>query len=214
MLQSKPARLIQAADYTGQISFRKKIVRNLKAISIGFLIFLSIARLSLANELPINTRLGGDFTLISSTGKPVSLSQFRGNIVLITFGFTHCEDSCPLVLTKLSQLLKKAGSNANKIQILFITVDPERDSSQKLKTYLKQFDSRILGLTGSPQQLAKVAQQFAAAFSEQKHYSGKYKVAHTDRIYLLDQIQNVRMIYPLDITVNDLWSDAKPLITE
>jgi protein SCO1/2 len=131
---------------------------------------------------------GGDFTLQSADG-PVSLAQYRGSLVMIYFGYTFCPDACPTSLANMSQALKAlTPEELNRVHGIFISVDPERDTVSRLKTYAGYFHPRIVGVTGDSMQLALLAAQYGASFQSQKVDSkAGYLIDHTSEIYLVDR---------------------------
>jgi len=132
--------------------------------------------------------MGGEFTLRSARG-PVSLSDFRGNLVLIYFGYTSCPDICPTSLGALSAALKKLSpEEMAHVQPLFISVDPERDTSDKLVAYARYFHPKMVGLTGSLEQLEKIADRYGAYFrkAEVENSTLGYAVDHSSVIYVVN----------------------------
>ncbi len=130
---------------------------------------------------------GGDFTLQSFDG-PVSLHDFRGKVVLVYFGYTSCPDICPTSLAFTSQALNALDKEElARTQVLFISVDPERDTLEKLKEYGPFFHAKVLGLTGSPQDIADAARQYGASYRKQDTGSaGGYVVDHSSSTYVID----------------------------
>lgn len=130
---------------------------------------------------------GGDFTLQSADG-PVALKDLRGKVVLVYFGYTFCPDICPTSLAYTAQALDLLNKDElTRTQVLFISVDPERDTLKKLKEYGAFFHPNILGVTGSPQEVAAVAKRYGASYSKQETGSaGGYVVDHTSAIYIVD----------------------------
>lgn len=106
------------------------------------------------------TRIGGPFSLVDPAGRPVADRDFRGKYMLVYFGYTHCPDVCPTVLAKVAAALPLVGAAAGKIQPIFITVDPDHDTPEVMGKYVDQFSSRILGLTGSPTQIAQAEKDY------------------------------------------------------
>lgn len=134
-------------------------------------------------------RLGGPFTLTDQDGTPRSWSDFDGQYRLVYFGYTYCPDVCPLDLQTIAQGLrlfeKTAPGRAAKLQPIFITVDPERDTPTVMKNYTAAFHPRLIGLTGTPEQIASVAKSFAVVYSkEQPKSATDYLVGHTRTPYL------------------------------
>lgn len=130
--------------------------------------------------------IGGSFTLIDTSGKTVSDQTYRGKWMLIYFGYTFCPDACPTALNNISVALEKLGSQANDIQPLFITVDPKRDTPQVLADYLKSFDHRIAGLTGTQDQTDGAAKAYRVYVVPQKSGGDDYLVDHSAYLYLMN----------------------------
>ncbi|MDR3407290.1 MAG: SCO family protein [Methylovirgula sp.] len=131
--------------------------------------------------------IGGPFRLASSNGGEATDADFKGHPFLVFFGYTHCPDICPTELFQLSQMLKAAGPD-KPLKVLFITVDPERDTAPVLKQYLASFDSRIIGLTGTRAQIAAVEKEYRVYARKEPSADGKsYAMDHTAIIYLMDK---------------------------
>lgn len=130
---------------------------------------------------------GGDFTLQSKNG-PVSLKDFRGKVVLVYFGYTFCPDVCPTSLSLMAQALSSlAPAELERVQGVFISVDPERDTPERLKEYAPFFHPAIIGITGTPEQVAAVAGQYGASYMKQKpNTDGLYAVDHSSITYVVD----------------------------
>ena len=132
--------------------------------------------------------IGGRFTLISQDGRPVTDADFRGKNILVFFGFTNCPDVCPLTLSNISRAMVLLGGDANKMQPLFISVDPLRDTPNVLKQYLKHFDHRIIGLTGTTKQVTAVQRAYRI-FSQRRNAVGDdsddYLIDHTSISYMM-----------------------------
>ncbi len=121
-------------------------------------------------------------------GRPVSNEDFRGRFQLIAFGYTYCPDICPTTLVEMAEILKTLGAKASRLQAIFITVDPERDTGKVLKTYTEFFDPRILGLTGSPLLVRRAADNFRIRYAKVQEpgaSAGPYAVDHSAGMILL-----------------------------
>ena len=129
---------------------------------------------------------GTDFSLTDHTGKRRTLEDFRGKVVVMFFGYTHCPDVCPTTLQQISDVLAALGPKADRLKVAFVSVDPERDTPASLKTYLSSFDPRIVGLTGSPEQVAATVKTFRAYAKKVPGSSGDYTMEHTALVYLMD----------------------------
>jgi protein SCO1 len=131
--------------------------------------------------------IGGRFTLIDQTGKTVTDQDFRGRYMLVFFGFTHCPDICPAELQVMSASLDKLGPKGEQVVPIFITLDPERDTQQAMAEYVKNFGSRFVGLTGSPEAIAAAAKAYRVAYSkfQQDKTKSDYSIDHSALVYLM-----------------------------
>jgi len=132
--------------------------------------------------------IGGPFTLVSTNGEDVTDRSFRGKWLLIFFGYTSCPDLCPTALANVSAALEKFGPDTSQLQPLFITVDPQRDTREVMANYLKSFDARILGLTGTQAQIDCVTKNYRVYVALDKSERGgeDYLVSHSAYLYLMD----------------------------
>ena len=133
--------------------------------------------------------VGGPFELIDQTGKPRSDRDFRGRLMLVYFGFTYCPDVCPTDLMAIGQALEQLGPDADALQPVFITLDPERDTAGHLAEYVPMFHPRLLGLTGSLEAIGAAAEAYKVYFAKVPigKDAGDYTVDHTSFIYLMDR---------------------------
>lgn len=132
--------------------------------------------------------VGGAFTLTDNTGKRVTDQDFRGRYMLVFFGFTSCPDICPAGLQLMAGALEKLGGKAQRIAPIFISVDPARDTPEKLAAYVKNFDPRLVGLTGTPEEIAAVAKAYKVYYAKvpNKERPDDYTMDHTSIIYVMD----------------------------
>ena len=149
------------------------------------------------DELPDENALpaGGDFILQSSNG-PVALKDYRNRVVVLYFGYTWCPDVCPTSLSLLSGALHElTPQEQERFQAFFISLDPERDSVERLKEYAGYFNKMIMGITGSSEQVAEVAARYGAVYRKAAaDEAGNYSVDHSSRIYLVDGAGKLRQI--------------------
>lgn len=133
-----------------------------------------------------NSEIGGDFTLIDQFGKKRSTTEFRGKIMLIYFGYTYCPDICPMALEHITSALKGLGKDRDKIAVLFVSVDPERDTAENLKLYSTNFDPNIIMLTGTEKDLKDAMSKYKvyAKKEKQEGYSD-YLLNHTSVVYVI-----------------------------
>jgi len=132
--------------------------------------------------------VGGPFSLIDDSGKRVTDKDFRGRHMLVFFGFTSCPDICPAGLQLISAALENLGAKADRVTPIFISVDPERDRPQTLHAYVKNFSPRLIGLTGTPEDIAKVTKAYKVYYKKvpNKDAPGDYGMDHSSIIYLMD----------------------------
>ena len=156
---------------------------------------------------------GGDFSLTGPEGKTVSLEDFRNKVVLIYFGYTFCPDVCPLTLSNLKMLMLSLEEKAEDVQVIFISIDPERDTYQKLKDYVPYFHPTFIGLTGSEAELASVAKKYQTFYLKQKVESeAGYLMAHSDVVILVDQNGRFRGRYKSKYDLDKLTTDIRWLL--
>lgn len=136
---------------------------------------------------------GRELSLTDHNGKPRTLADFRGKVVVVFFGFTHCPDACPTTLAELAQVAKELGDEARKMQVLFVTVDPERDTPEVLKRYVPSFDPGFLGLYGDAEATARAAKEFKIYYQKQPLPDGGYSVDHSAGTYILDPQGRLRL---------------------
>lgn len=133
------------------------------------------------------SEIGGSFSLVDQEGSPVTERNFLGKPSVIFFGFTNCPEVCPTTLLDLGRWLKAIGADADKLNVLFISVDPERDTPEHLKEYLSSFDTRIRGLTGTEAQVAAAAKAYRIFYKRIPLEQGGYTMDHSSAVYLMDR---------------------------
>jgi protein SCO1/2 len=137
---------------------------------------------------------GRNFSLTDATGKPRTLADFRGKAVVIFFGYTQCPDVCPTTLSELAEVMKQLGPDADRVQVLFVTIDPERDTPQLLAQYVPAFDPRFLGLYGDAAATAAVAKEFKIIYQKQPGATpGSYTMDHSAGTYIFDPAGRLRL---------------------
>ncbi|SRR5258708_110196 len=180
----------------------KKLILALALIAFGVLMIVGVALMMLSaprtltsgsaivgKAIRIGTpTIGGPFTLVSTNGEDITDQSFRGKWLLIFFGYTSCPDLCPTALTNVSVALEKFGPDTSRLQPLFITVDPQRDTRDVMANYLKSFDARILGLTGTQAQIDGVTKEYRVyvALDKSERDGDDYLVSHSAYLYLMD----------------------------
>ena len=134
------------------------------------------------------------FSLTDHTGKPRTLADFKGKAVVVFFGYTQCPDVCPTTMAEMASVMQKLGPLADQVQVLFITLDPERDTQELLANYVPAFDKRFLGLRGTPEQTAKTAKEFKVFYSKVPGTDpGSYTIDHTAGSYVFDRDGRLRL---------------------
>lgn len=156
-----------------------------------------------------------DFVLQQTDGTPYTLSEQRGKVILIYEGFTNCQDYCPATLAKFKQIAEKLGEDVSQVDFVFVTVDPDRDSSDVIANYLSSFSLDIIGLTGTMDQLEKVWTGYGAGrIVEQPDANGDYEVSHTTRVWVIDKQGLLRITFPLEMSATDMTHDVQLLLKE
>ena len=159
-------------------------------------------------------RAAPDFTVRGSDGKELKLSSFRGKLVVLEFGYTSCVDVCPVSLAMLAQARKQLGALASQVQVIYVTVDPERDTPERMKRYLGAFDPAILGATGTPEQMARVRKDYGIS-ATRKMIAGsqtEYVIGHSSYLYFVDREGKLRAMLPFGRTADDVAHDAAILL--
>ena len=155
--------------------------------------------------VPAGVPIGGPFTLKNDKNLTVTDADYRGRWMLVFFGYTNCPDECPLTLQKMATSLQDLGPLADRVAPMFITVDPTRDTSNRLASYLENFDTRIVGLTGSDEQIAAVAKAYHVYYAPgQNEQSGTDLVSHSTFLYLMNPDGKLNALFSQDMTADKL----------
>jgi cytochrome oxidase Cu insertion factor (SCO1/SenC/PrrC family) len=159
--------------------------------------------------------IGGDFTLTDHNGKLFSLKSQRGKLVLIFFGYTYCPDVCPTELSTLSRVLKSLDKDVDKVTALFITVDPERDTAEKLKSYVHYYSSHLVGLTGSKESIDKVTKAYHVQYKIHPHKATNkfYIVDHSASLYVINQQGKLDKIIPFGLPIEHIQNVIKKVLS-
>jgi protein SCO1/2 len=152
-----------------------------------------------------------EFSLTSQEGSPVSSRDFPGEVLVVFFGYTSCPDVCPLTLSNLARAIRGMGEDADRVQVLFITVDPARDTAERLKAYLSNFHPSFLGLTGPMEDIRWTADGFGAYFSNPGG-EGNYTVEHTARTFVVDPSGRIPLTFPITATPEEMARDLATLL--
>lgn len=155
-----------------------------------------------------------DFALTDHNGKPRTLADFKGKVVVMFFGYTQCPDVCPTTMVEMANVMKELGPDADKVQVLFVTVDPERDTQEILSQYVPAFDKRFLGLRGDLAQTEKVAKEFKVFYQKVPgKQPGSYTMDHTAGSYVFDPKGNIRLFVKHGQGPQNLAHDIKLLLS-
>lgn len=173
-----------------------------------------------ARSLPFKAKPFGDapmapaFTLTDQYGQPRSLEDFRGKVVSLFFGFTHCPDVCPNHLARQAEVMRQLGPLAEQVNVLFVSLDPERDTPQALKLYMDAFDPRFIALTGTPTETGAVAKKYKIFWQKTMLPDSAlmYTIDHTTNSFVIDQKGRLRLTVPHEMSAADVTHDLKLLI--
>jgi len=190
-------------------------------IHLRWLFLISFILLSACDEGPrfkgtdiSGADFGRDFTLTDHSGKVRHVSDFRGKALVIFFGYTQCPDVCPTTLVGIADSMKLLGEEAQRVQVVFITLDPERDTKELLAEYVPQFNPSFLGLYTDPAGTAATAKEFRVFFQKQPGSTpGSYSVDHTAVSYVYDAQGRLRLLFPHDATAETMAADLKLLLS-
>jgi protein SCO1/2 len=155
------------------------------SLAIGLVVVLSL--MGGLRGVAAPAAIGGPFQLTDQTGQTVTEKNLIGRPTLVFFGFTHCPDVCPTELFEMSEVLRVMGSDADRVNAYFISVDPERDNAATMKDYLSSFDPRLKGLTGDPDAVAKAISGYRVYARKVPLKDGDYTMDHTALVYLMDR---------------------------
>jgi protein SCO1 len=161
-------------------------------------------------------RAAPHFTLPSSNGRELKLSELRGRVAVLGFGFSNCPDVCPVTLSVLARMRQQLGELADQVQVVYVTVDPERDTPERLREYLALFDRSFIGVTGAPEQLSAVREAYGiiATRAENRHAPDGYLVHHSSYVYLIDRSGLLRALAPYGRSAGDIAHDVRILLNE
>ena len=154
-----------------------------------------------------------DFQLTDHQGSKRTLADFKGKVVVLFFGYIHCPDICPTTLTELAAVIDRLGPDADKVQVLFVTLDPERDTPEILAKFVTAFNPKFTGLYGSTQETAKTAQEYKLTYTKQAgKTAADYTLDHSSGTYIYDQQGRLRLYASYDLGVDALVADIKTLL--
>ena len=154
-----------------------------------------------------------DFELTTDHGQKVSLKDYKGMVVLLYFGYTFCPDVCPATLSELSKALEILGNQADKVQTIMISVDPERDTPEILADYVAHFHPSFIGVTGSPEEIAQVATLYGIFYEAHEDTAATgYLVDHTATVMVIDQTGHLKLVFPFGTPAENIAEDLAHLL--
>lgn len=197
---------------------KHKYLRSFILLVVGLAIASLIAYVQIKSEskpsLVVAENFGGPFTLIDTNGKTVTEKDFENQYRLIYFGFTYCPAICPTELQRINTVLKELGDKSNEIQPIFITVDPERDTVDVMKNYVAMFNPRLIGLTGTPQQIEKIKKEYKVYAAKVKDDTmSDYTVDHSSFIYFMGPNDTLYQIFKADDSVESMVAKIKKILS-
>jgi len=153
-----------------------------------------------------------ELSLAGSDGKPLSLARFRGKVVLLAFGFSNCGEVCPITLATLAGARRKLGADAAGVQVVYVTVDPERDDAAQMRKFLGSFDPSFVGGVGTRAQIEVAEKSYGISVSKNVNPDGSYTIGHSSSIYLIDRGGGLRAVMPYGHPADDFVHDLKILL--
>jgi protein SCO1 len=156
-----------------------------------------------------------DFSLTNTDGQRFQLSQQRGQLVLLFFGYTNCPDECPATLAVMKQLFVQLGSQSNRVNFVFVTVDPQRDNPAQIRAFLAKYNTSFIGLSGSSAELTPVWKAYGVYQDLPINSTvSEYQVTHSTQVYLIDPQGQLRLTYNLDSSVDDIYRDIQHILNQ
>jgi protein SCO1/2 len=181
------------------------------AFLAGLVLFLGVVLFVTRYEGPGGgpSAIGGPFKLIDQDGKPITDQDFKGRPLLVFFGYTHCPDICPTTLFEMSEVLRALGKDADRVNALFITVDPERDTAAAMKDYLSSFDPHLRGATGDRAEVDAAEKAYRVYAKKVPLKDGDYSMDHTALVYLMDKQGRFVAPFKLDRKPEEAAADLR-----
>ena len=153
-----------------------------------------------------------ELALQGTDGRALNLERFRGRVVLLAFGFSSCGEVCPITLATLAGARRKLGADAADVQVVYVTVDPERDDAARMKKFLGSFDPTFVGGVGSRAQIDAAQKGYGISSTKQVYADGNYTIGHSSSIYMIDRAGGLRAVMPYGHTVDDFVHDLGILL--
>ncbi len=154
-----------------------------------------------------------NFTLTGADGQPVSLKDFRGKVVLLYFGYSYCPDVCPATLAELKQAIEEIGNKADDVQVIMVSVDPERDTPEKIQEYVNYFHESFIGLTGTEEEILGITTQYGVFYEKHEGSANSgYLIDHTATVTVIDREGHLRLLYSFNTPSEDIAEDLRYLV--
>lgn len=153
-----------------------------------------------------------ELNLSGSDGRALSLARFRGQVVLLAFGFSNCGEVCPITLATLAGARKKLGAAAARVQVIYVTVDPQRDDAARMRKFLGSFDPAFIGGVGTAAQIAAAEKSYGISVARRVNADGSYTIGHSSSIYMIDRDGGLRAVMPYGHPVDDFVHDLEILL--
>jgi protein SCO1/2 len=194
------------------ILHRQPFLRSVAAVVLALLVVACSPPAFKAVDIT-GAEYARDFALESAGGSPRKLADYRGKVVVIFFGFTQCPDVCPTTLSDLAEVRKRLGADGERLQVIFVTIDPERDTPAVLTQYVPGFDPSFVALYGTPEQIAATAKEFKIFYQKVPGKTAtSYTMDHTAGSYVIDKDGRVRLFIRHGASVDEIVSDLKKLL--
>lgn len=191
-----------------------KMIKRALSLLLSLLIASGAHAAGLKSGVFEPPRPAPELALVTSGGKPFRLADYRGKVVILEFGYTHCPAICPTTLATLAQARALMKSQAARVQVVFVTVDPARDDRARLAAWLPQFDPAFVGLTGSAQQVDAVMKAFGITATRVPMANGDYGMNHSSYLYFIDPRGMLRALMPFGRPGADIAHDVRVLLEE
>ncbi len=193
-------------------------MRRLFAVALAALLLLAACGQQPGRTFQLTDVTGAPFgkslELTDHNGQRRTLADFKGKVVVLFFGFTHCPDACPTTMAELATVAKELGPDADKLQVLFVTVDPERDTPDVLKQYVPAFYPTFLGLSGSAEDIARTAKEFKVYYARQQQPGGTYTMDHSAGTFVFDKQGRLRLFGQYGVGAKPILHDVQLLMKE
>jgi len=171
-----------------------------------------VQALALPSGMVEPLRTAPDVALTTASGREFRLSHHRGEVVAIVFGYTLCPDVCPMTLAGLAEVRTRLGRDADAVRVVFVTLDPERDTTSRVSAYVGAFDPTFVALTGTPRALAQVRDAYGVRASRNGPPGAGYRVDHSSFVFVVDRAGRMRFMFPAGISVEDMLDGITALI--